>query len=280
MKDSYKMHNGVLIPCVGFGTYLSPEGDVAYSSVRKALEVGYRHIDTAAVYGNEESIGRAVRDSGIPREEIFITTKVWNSDQGYKRTLKAFEESMKKLGLDYLDLYLIHWPRIKGKEDQWVEYNRQTWLAMTELYKQERIRSIGVSNFKPHHIESLMEVAEVLPMANQIELHPGFVQEDTVEYCKAKNIVIESWGPMSRGRLLQTGLLDGIAEKYGKTPAQVCLRWHLQMGFLPLPKSVTPARIEENARLFDFELMPDDMQYISSIGVSTGTGMDPDKVAH
>ncbi|MCD8071773.1 MAG: aldo/keto reductase, partial [Alistipes sp.] len=275
LKDSYKMHNGVLIPCVGFGTYLSPEGQVAYNSVRSALDAGYRHIDTASVYGNEESVGRAVRESGIPREEIFVTTKVWNSDQGYKRTLKAFENSMKNLGLEYLDLYLIHWPRIKGKEDQWAEYNRQTWLAMTELYKQGRIRSIGVSNFKPHHIESLMEVAEVMPMVNQIELHPGQLQEETVGYCKEKGIVIESWGPMSRGKLLGTGMLDPIAEKYGKTPAQVCLRWHLQMGFLPLPKSVTPSRIEENSKLFDFELMPDDMAFISSIRGETGTGIDP-----
>ncbi|MCC8035279.1 MAG: aldo/keto reductase [Rikenellaceae bacterium] len=280
LKDSYKLHNGVLIPCVGFGTYLSAEGDVAYNSVRTALDAGYRHIDTASVYGNENSVGRAVRESGIPREEIFVTTKVWNSDQGYKRTLKAFEQSMNNLGLDYLDLYLIHWPRIKGKEAQWAEYNRQTWLAMTELYRQGRIRSIGVSNFKPHHIESLMEVAEVLPMVNQIELHPGLLQEDTVGYCKEKGIVVESWGPMSRGKLLGTGVLDPIAEKYGKTPAQVCLRWHLQMGFLPLPKSVTPSRIEENANLFDFQLMPDDMAFISSISIETGTGMDPDKVAH
>ncbi len=280
LKDSFKLHNGVLISCVGFGTYLSPEGEVAYEAVRKALEVGYRHIDTASIYGNEESVGRAVRDSGIPREEIFVTTKVWNADQGYVSTLKAFEASMKRLGLDYLDLYLIHWPRINGHEQEWVEYNRRTWSAMTELYNAGRIRAIGVSNFKPHHIESLMEVAEVLPMVNQIELHPGLLREDITAYCREKGIVVESWGPMSRGKLLGTGLLDEIAGKYGKTPAQVTLRWHLQMGYLPLPKSVTPSRIEENAQLFDFELSPQDMDYISVITVQTGTGMDPDEEAH
>lgn len=280
LKDSYKLHNGVLIPCVGFGTYLTPEGQVAYESVRTALDAGYRHIDTASIYGNEESIGRAVRESGIPREEIFVTTKLWNSDQGYVSTLKAFEKSMKRLGLDYLDLYLIHWPRIKGHENDWVEYNRRTWSAMTELYNDGRIRAIGVSNFLPHHIESLMQVAETMPMVNQIELHPGLPRHEVTAYCRDNGIVVESWGPMSRGKLLDTGLLDDIAARYGKTPAQVCLRWHLQMGFLPLPKSVTPSRIEENALLFDFELSPQDMEFISSISVETGTGMDPDKVAH
>lgn len=280
LKDVYKMRNGVGIPCVGFGTFLTPDGDTVINAVRKALEAGYRHVDTAAFYDNEKGIGEGLRRSGVPREEVFVTTKLWNADQGFDSTLKAFDRSIKNLGLDYIDLYLIHWPRIKGREDQWPQLNRDSWRAMTQLYKEGRIRSIGVSNFKPHHIESLMQQADIMPMVNQIELHPGLMQQETVDYCRKNDIVVESWGPFSRGNLLKSGLIDGMAAKYGKTPAQVTLRWHLQQGFLPLPKSVTPERIVENARIFDFELSPQDMQTITSIDKDTGTGYDPDKVAH
>lgn len=278
LKDTIELNNGYGIPCVGFGTFLS-DGPAAYESVISALNAGYRHIDTAAVYKNEEDVGRAVRESGIPRDEIFVTTKLWNDDQGYGQTLKAFETSLGKLGMDYVDLYLIHWPRIKRAPEDWARLNRESWKAMEELYAAGKIKALGVSNFKPHHLQSLMEAAVVKPAVNQIELHPGLLQGDTVAFCEKNGIVVEAWGPFSRGKLLQAGLLDDIAVKYNKTPAQVCLRWHLQKGVVPLPKSVTPLRIKENADIFDFSLSADDMERISNIEQDTGTGYDPDTVA-
>ncbi len=278
-KSTIKLDNGYCIPRLGFGTFLMASGDEAYNSVRTALDEGYRHIDTAAIYKNEADVGRAVRDSGIPREEIFVTTKLWNDDQGYESTLKAFETSMDKLGMEYLDLYLIHWPRVKRAPDDWAHLNRETWNAMEQLYQKGRVKAIGVSNFKPHHLESLMEMSATKPMVNQIELHPGLPQQETVDFCRQNDIAIEAWGPFSRGNLLKAGLLDEMAAKYGKTPAQICLRWHLEKGFIPLPKSVTPSRIRENANIFDFSLSAGDLALISEIKVETGTGYDPDRVA-
>lgn len=279
ITDTYKLANGVEIPCVGFGTFQTPDGETAVQAVKAALKAGYRHIDTASVYGNEVGVGRGIVESGVPREEIFVTTKLWNADQGFESTLKAFDKSRKALGLDYVDLYLIHWPRVKQAPDDWRRLNRETWQAMEKLYEQGYIKAIGVSNFEPKHIESLAEMSLTLPMVNQIELHPGWLQQDTVDYCRDKGIVVEAWGPFSRGNLFGSGELDGIAAKYGKSVAQVCLRWHLQQGYIPLPKSVTPQRIEENAQIFDFELAQEDMEYISGIK-DTGTGRNPDDVLH
>ncbi len=275
LKDSYILRNKVEIPCVGFGTYLTPDGDTAVKAVRDAIQAGYRHIDTAAVYKNEQSIGKAVRESGIERKKLFITSKLWNSDQGYANTLHAFEKTMEKLNMDYLDLYLIHWPIAKGHSDDWQFMNLETWRAMEELYIEGRIRAIGVSNFMPKHLRPLMEKATILPMVNQIEIHPGFNQEDTVEYCKENGIVVEAWGPFSQGKLFESTVLNDLAKKYNKTIAQICLRWHLQRGILPLPKSVTPSRIVENTQIFDFELSAEDMDYISHIPIHR-TGPDPD----
>lgn len=279
VKDTFRLNNGYEIPCVGFGTFLTPDGETAVNAVLEALRVGYRHIDTASYYGNEASVGEAVRRSGLDRSEVFVTSKLWNDDQGYGKTMRAFDKTMRALGLDYLDLYLIHWPRIKGHEDEWPRLNRETWQAMERLYEDGRIKAIGVSNFKPHHIDSLMEMSSILPMVNQIEMHPGLNQVETAEYCRANNILVEAWSPFSRGALFNSHALDALAGNHGKTVAQVSLRWLIQQGIVPLPKSVTPSRIEENSNIFGFELSPAEMKTITEVHGVKSSGMDPDKVA-
>lgn len=264
LNDKFVLSNGYEIPCVGFGTYKTPEGQVAVDTVKYALEAGYRHIDTAFIYGNEQSIGQAIRESGIPREEIFVTSKVWNEERGYKKTLAAFETTMENLGLDYLDLYLIHWPASESRFDDWEEINVATWKALIEIYKSGRVKAIGVSNFCPHHLGALMKT-EVKPMVNQIEFHPGHVWEDTLKFCQENDILVEAWSPIARGRIFNIHVLKKLAEKYGKTVAQLCLRWELQKGVCPLPKSVTPSRILENADIFDFVISDEDMEIIDRV---------------
>lgn len=278
LKDNYILANGLEIPCVGFGTWQTPDGEVAINSVMTALEAGYRHIDTAAVYKNEVGVGEAISRSGIAREEIFVTSKVWNSDRGYKTTLDAFDATMERLGLDYLDLYLIHWPANATQFENWDEINLETWRAMTKLYKDGRIKAIGLSNFLPHHIESLMNT-EVKPMVNQIEFHPGFMQKETVDYCKDKGIIVEAWSPLGCGRMLSNETLTEIAAKYNRSVAQLCIRWCLQNGVLPLPKSVTPSRIIENTAVFDFEISEEDMNRINAMEYCGGSGHNPDTVS-
>ena len=265
LKDCFTLRNGVKIPCVGFGTWQTPDGEVATNSVREAIACGYRHIDTAAVYGNEEGVGLGIRQSGIAREELFVTTKVWNSDHGYDSTLKAFDLSMKKLGLEYCDLYLIHWPNPIQFRDCWEEKNAQTWKAMEKLYFEGRVRAIGISNFQPHHILSLLKSATILPMVNQMCLHPAQNQTEMVEYCKKLGIVLEAYSPLGTGALLKQPEILACAEKYGKSPAQILLRWSLQKGFLPLPKSVTAQRIRENTDIFSFELEGEDVARLSAL---------------
>jgi len=269
LQGTTTLHNGVKMPYLGLGVYKVKEGKEVINTVKTALEVGYRAIDTAALYDNEEGVGQAIKESGIPREELFITTKVWNTDQGYDKTLKAFDISMKKLGLDYLDLYLIHWP---GK-DKYVD----TWRALEKLYKDGRVRAIGVSNFKIHHLQTLMEQSEEKPVINQVELHPYLSQKDLLSFCKKQQIVVEAWGPLGRGRLLNDPTLIEIGQKYGKTAAQVTLRWHLQNDVIVIPKSVTPSRIKENADIFDFELTAEDMERIDALNKNERTGKDPDQ---
>ncbi len=276
LTDSYLLSNGVTIPRLGFGTYKTPEGEVGVASVKTALETGYRHIDTAAFYGNESSVGRAIRAADIPREEIFVTTKVWNTERGYEKAKASILASLDRLGLEYLDLCLIHWPATARQYQDWEAINRDTWRAFTELHRLGKVRAIGVSNFKPHHLKALMET-EVKPMVNQIELHPGQAQTETLAYCRDNGVLVEAWSPMGRGKLLDHPLITGIAAQYGKTPAQLCIRWCLQKGALPLPKSVTPARIRENVQVFDFTISPEDMARLDAMP-PTATSHDPDEI--
>ncbi len=277
LSDVYTLYNGVTIPCIGYGTWQTPNGKIAVASVKEALKKGYRHIDTAAGYKNEESVGIAVKESGIPREELFITSKLQNDAHGYEKTVAAFEQTLKNLDLDYLDLYLIHWPNPIKFRDHWQKVNAGTWQAFEEFYKDGKIRAIGISNFLPHHIEELKKTATILPMVNQIRLCPGDTQEELVAYCRENNILVEAYSPLGTGAIFEVSELQTLADKYGKTIAQICLRWSLQKGFLPLPKSVTPARIKENTELFDFNLADEDVQLISALKGVVGYSSDPDQ---
>ncbi|MDR1106681.1 MAG: aldo/keto reductase [Treponema sp.] len=276
LTDCYKLSNGVEIPCVGFGTWQTPDGKIAVESVKAALAAGYRHVDTAAIYGNEESVGAAIRESGVPRKELFITTKLWNDEHGYENTLRAFDASMKKLGLDYLDLYLIHWPNPVRFRKDWKGANAGTWKAFEELHKAGKIRAIGVSNFRGHHIDAILETASVAPMVNQIRLCPGDTQDETAAYCRKKNILLEAYSPLGVGKIFESAEIKKYAEKYKRTIAQVCIRWSLQREYLPLPKSITPERIRENARVFDFEISAADVKAIAALKGVAGTSQDPD----
>ncbi len=278
LTDTFTLANGVQIPCVGFGTWRIPDEEVA-EAVCNAVGAGYRHIDTAAAYFNEEGVGRGICQCGVPRENLFVTTKLWNSERGYQTTLAAFEQSMKKLGLEYLDLYLIHWPANALQfPDTWAEINAETWRAFEELHRQKRIRALGVSNFLPHHLEALLKTATVVPAVNQIEFHPGCMHAETLEFCKKHGILVEAWSPLGRGKVLGDPEFTAIAARYAKTPAQLCLRWCLQHGTLPLPKSVTPARVQENAMIFDLEITPTDMHTIDAMIRLGDSGLHPDEV--
>ena len=276
LSDCYTLANGVKIPCIGFGTWQTPNGEVAVSSVLSALEAGYRHIDTAQGYGNEESVGIAVKQSGIDRKELFLTSKLTNSEHGYEKTLAAFETTLEKLGTDYLDLFLIHWPNPIAFRDHWQEANAGTWKAFEELYRSKRIRAIGISNFRPRHMEELSRTAEIAPMVNQIRLCPGDTQDEVVEYCRTHNILLEAYSPLGVGKIFEVPEMKALAEKYQKSIAQICIRWSLQRGYLPLPKSVTPSRIRENTQVFDFELDSSDVQLIADLKGCVGYSSDPD----
>lgn len=278
LTDGFLMNNGEKIPCIGYGTYKTTEEEV-YDAVLSALKAGYRHIDTAAFYGNEAGIGRALKDCGIPREELFVTSKVWNTDRGYENTKKAFAATLERLDLDYLDLYLIHWPANRmqfGEEAK--KINAETWRALEELYTEGKIKAIGLSNFLPHHIEELMETAVVKPMVDQIEFHPGWAQLEAGEYCRRNGIVVEAWSPLGRKEVLDSGILQEIGAKYGKSAAQVCVRWVLQHDILPLPKTVNSGRMVENADVFDFSLTEEEMKTIDSLKDLGGQCALPDEV--
>lgn len=279
LTDCYKLSNGVEIPCIGFGTWQVRSGEETVSSVLSAIEAGYRHIDTAQLYGNEEGVGAAVKKSGIPRKEIFITSKLANRDHGYDKTMAAFEGTMKRLDMDYLDLYLIHWPIPADFRDSWEEANAGSWKAFEELYSAGRIRSIGVSNFHPRHIKALMETAAVAPMVNQIRLCPGDTQDEVVDYSRSLGILLEAYSPLGVGKIFEVPQMQELAKKYGRSIAQICIRWSLQRGYLPLPKSVTPARIKENADVFDFELEAADVQLIADLKGCVGYSTNPDNIS-
>ncbi len=277
-KDTYRLLNGVEIPCIGFGTWQTPDGDVAVNSVKCAIQAGYRHIDTAQAYGNEEGVGEGIRQSGIAREELFVTTKLWNNNHSYDLTMRSFEESLRKLGLIYVDLFLIHWPNPAMYRSRWEQANAESWKAMEELYKAGKIRAIGISNFRKHHIEALLKTAEIKPMVNQIRLCPGETQDELVEYCKSQGMVLEAYSPLGNGKIFDVPEMKALADKYGKSIAQICIRWGLQQGYLPLPKSVTPSRIADNLKVFDFALSDEDVQLIANLKGCVGLSGDPDKM--
>ena len=267
IHDCTVLNNGLAMPWLGFGVFKVEEGDEVERAVRTALETGYRSIDTAALYNNERGVGRAMRASGIPREEIFLTTKVWNDDMRAKRTLAAFKESLERLGTDYVDLYLVHWP-VDG-------YYKETWRAMEEIYASGRAKAIGVSNFMIHHLEDLLGESEIIPAVNQIEFHPLLVQEELLVFCQSQAIQVEAWSPLMRGKILEKEAIVGIAEKYAKTAAQVILRWDLKHGVVTIPKSTHAERIAENADIFDFTLSEADMQALDALGAGARVGPDP-----
>ncbi|SDI00467.1 Aldo/keto reductase [Pseudobutyrivibrio sp. 49] len=279
LDSRIKLNNNTSIPCLGYGTYKIKDADEAYNSVKSALDAGYRYIDTAAFYENEKPVGKAINDyinsHDLKREDIFVTSKAWKTELGYEKTLKAFEKTMKEIELDYLDLYLVHWPASYAFDDDWENTNRATWKAMTEIYKSGRIKAIGVSNFLTHHLETIIDM-EVMPAVNQIEINPGFLQKDTVDYCQNKGILVEAWSPLGRGKSLNHPVLEKLAAKYGKTVAQIILRWEMQHDIVPLPKSTTPSRIVENSKVFDFELSPEDMAVIDAIEPYGNSGHGPD----
>ncbi|MDN4608534.1 aldo/keto reductase [Sporosarcina highlanderae] len=257
------------MPQLGLGVYKMTDSEETLKAISYALQIGYKAIDTAAIYENERETGEAVRQSGIPREELFITSKVWNDDQGYDETLRAFEASLERLGMEYLDLYLTHWP-VAGK---YVD----TYRAIERLYEEKLIRSTGVSNHHIHHLEKIFSVANVKPMVNQIELHPRLSQETLRKFCQEHGIAVTSWSPLARGGLLDNPLLNEIGLKYGKSPAQVIIKWHLQHGLIVIPKSVTQERIKANIEVKDFELAPEDMMKIDSLNMDERTGTNPEK---
>lgn len=265
------LNNGMKIPQLGYGVWQIPDGQPVNEAVKTALTAGYRLIDTAAVYGNEAGVGQAVRDSLLPREEIFVTTKLWNADQGYDKALVAFEKSLTTLGLDYVDLYLIHWP--VPAADKYIE----TWRALEEIYATGKTKAIGVSNFTPSLLDNLLAEAKIVPAVNQIELHPRFPQLETREYCQAHGIQVESWSPLGgkASDLLADPQLVRIGEAYGKTAAQIVVRWHLQLGLVVIPKSANNDRIVENCDVFDFELSDADMAAIATLDTGKRVGADP-----
>lgn len=268
-QSTQTLNNGVEIPRVGLGVFRSPAGETTKNTVRTALQAGYRHIDTAKIYGNEDSVGQGVRESGIPRGEVFVTTKLWNGDHGYDAALRACDESLAKLGFDYLDLYLVHWP-VEG-------LRLDTWRAMEKLLAEGKARAIGVSNYMPRHLSELLDHCAVVPAVNQIELSPYnyLYRKEVVDLCRAHNIAVEAYSPLTKGQKLNDPPLVAIAKKYGKSTAQVLIRWVLQQGFVALPKSNNPERIRQNRDVFDFAISDADMAKLEAFNVNLVTGWDP-----
>lgn len=267
----FKLRNNKKIHSIGFGTSLI-EGEECILNIKQALEAGYRHIDTASVYKNESYIGKAIKESNIPREEIFITSKVWKDSMGYENTIKSFNKSLQDLGLDYIDLFLIHWPRNNDKD-----LNIETWKALEDLYKQGKVKAIGVSNFLKHHLESILDNCQIVPMVDQLEIHPGLTRMETVKFCKQNNIVVEAWAPLGKGKMLQNEDLVRIANKYNKSVAQICIKWCLQNEIIPLPKTTNWNRMLENRDVFDFTISEEDMNFINDMKFFAGSDMDPNK---
>lgn len=268
-KESIKLNNGNYMPSIGFGTSLIT-GDDCIKTIEKAIEVGYRHIDTASAYKNELEIGKAIKKSNVNREELFITSKVWKDSMGYENTLKSFDNTLKNLNLEYVDLFLIHWPKNNDNK-----LNIETWKALEKIYKEGRAKNIGVSNFLKQHLEIILDNSDIIPTVNQIEFHPGLIRKETIEFCKGNNIVLEAWAPLGKGEMLNNETLINIAKKYNKSVAQLCLKWCLQNEVIPLPKSEKEERMRQNLDLFNFEISEEDMNTINKMKFFAGSDMDP-----
>lgn len=276
IKELITLNNGVQIPAIGFGTYKAVKGDTS-EVIRKAIRCGYRYLDTASFYGTEKYVGEAIRESGIPRKEFFIVSKVWKDEMGYENTKKAFTRTLKNLGTDYLDLYLIHWPKPTPDYDDWEELDRETWKAMEELCEEGKIRAIGLSNFLPHHIESLLKTCRIVPAVDQLEFHPGYTQEAAVRYCKEKGIWVQAWSPLGRARVMDDRLIEELSTKYQVSPAQICLRYALQKGVIPIPKASSEERMKNNKDVFGFEISMEDMYRLDTMPPTGWSGEHPDR---
>ena len=275
--DTFTLSNGVKIPCIGYGTWQTPDGEVTENCVKTALENGYRHIDTAFAYGNEASVGRGIKASGVKREDMFLTTKHWVTERGYEKTLAAVDTSLKLLGTDYLDLYLVHWPCVAKISPNWEEINLDTWRGFERAYKDGKIRAIGVSNYQAKHLDVLLKNAEIKPMVNQLEFHPGFTQFDNIKFAQDNGMLVEAWSPLGSGAVLNDEGLKAIAAKYNKSVAQLCVRLALQCGILPLPKSTNKDRMAANAEVFDFEISEEDVKALIAYPQLGYSGFTPEE---
>lgn len=273
--DTYTLSNGIEIPCMGFGTYNAKGGDNLAIN-RTAIEAGYRYFDTASLYETERVLGQAIRESGIPREDFFIVSKLWIDELGYQEAKDALERTLNRLQTDYLDLYLIHWPRASEGDTDWKEKDLDTWRAMEELQEAGRIRGLGLSNFLPHHIDNILEHGKVKPVVDQLEIHPGYTQEAAVRYCREHEIRVQAWSPLGRSAMLENPILKLFAEKYGKSVAQICLRFLVQKEIIPLVKSSSMERMKQNQDIFDFEITREDMHIINNMPQNTWLGEHPD----
>lgn len=273
-----ELYNGISMPEIGFGTWKAPTGKVTVEAVKAAIECGYTHIDCAAIYGNEKEVGLGIKESNVDRKNLFITSKLWNDVRGYQETIDAFNQTLSDLQLDYLDLYLIHWPRPVKYHDNYIEKNIESWKAMEDLYKQGKIKAIGVSNFKVHHMEEIMENCEIKPMVNQIEFHPSCLEKEIRDFCKKENIVVTGYSPLANGKVFECKELVEFSEKYGVSIAQLCIRYALQHGVIPLVKSVTKERIKANLNV-NFVISDEDMEKIDKITTCGGSYKDSDDIS-
>ncbi len=265
IQTKIQLANGVEMPTIGYGTWQVENSPSGADAVAEAIRAGYRHIDGAARYENEVSVGEGIRKSGIARKELFVTSKVWYTHRSSEKVLESCDTTLRDLGLDYVDLYLIHWPAVAKNYENWEEVNAETWRAMETIYREGKARAIGVSNFLPHHLEPLLKTAEIIPMVNQMEFRPGYPQTECAEWCMERRIVTEAWRPLGAGAALNRDLMKELSAKYGKTPAQICLRWVLQHGLVPLVKSANPVRMRENLDVYDFSLSAEDMEQIDAL---------------
>lgn len=275
VNDTFTLANGLQIPCMGFGTY-NPGGGDDCKMILAAMEAGYRYFDTASLYETERALGAAVKESGMARGELFIASKVWIDEMGYEETKQAFDRTLNRLQMDYLDLYLIHWPRRMEGDTDWKERDLDTWRAMEELYEAGKIKGLGLSNFLPHHLDNILENCKVMPLVDQLEIHPGYSQEAAVAYCKSKGVVAQAWSPLGRSALMENPFLLQMAAKYGKCTAQLCLRFLMQKDIVPIVKTSNPERMKQNMEIFDFEIAREDMSILECMPQNTWLGEHPD----